>query len=437
MEWMLSDPKALSGGFTHPEFGGNAGNGGESPDSADTAGVQNADRHYTRILLGHVNECLRSCHSLTKRSSDEALKPSSRTRYAADAARQRRRAVDLLMHLIYPVQRFDPLLRELDVLAGKAAPLLRRLEELPTRSGVANDRLDSTLRSLARRRHPQPGEPDVEQVRHAAAEHREILAGLAAIRKESGFAPEKLESELRRAREGRRIALRARDEIVTVNHGLAVRKAMSRYGSRMPRSDLEQEAHVGLVIAAEKYDYRRGCRFSTYASWWILQTVLRAEARQDQFLHVSQKARKRFRDVLSTRRTFQLQHNREPTQEELLDVLKCDAKKLNAVLQAMRDPYSLHDPVGGDDTSLEELIPDPRIAPPVSKVVCNDILGKAREAAKELTDREHKIAILRFPVLIEPGDPLRQKQMPSDDTAERIRQIEAEAIRHLLGDGKK
>ncbi len=434
VEWMLARKASLSGGYTHPQFGRTATEEAGRTDVTETRQVQTLDRKLTGLVVAEAQSCFDQYRSLRERAGNEALQESSRVRYAADAVRKRRRATELLLHLVFPVQLFDDLLHELEGLAERARRLLDRLGDLESRVGVKGEDLDSTLRSQARRRHHSADDPDVEMLRAASAQYRAIRAELAEIEALSGFDPTLLPREIAAAREGRNAAASARAAIVHTNKGLARRKAISRVNSRLPKGDLEQEAMLGLLVAAEKFDPRRGCRFSTYASWWIMQAIHKAEARQDQLVHVPQRGRKLFRQVLDQSRTFQALLGREPTIEELQKALGCDLKSLGDVLHAMRDPCSLNESPSGDDSTLEEIVPDSRSLPVLAQVIKGDVIRKARKAAQKLPDREYKIAVLRFPILAEGQELLRPMRIPCEVSQERIRQIEAAALRHLLGD---
>jgi len=437
VEWMLERKSCLSGGSTHPDFGDAAVCGSRAPDSNGTDLVAPSDRKASRSLVGRAEELFSRYRSLRLRSACEHLKRSSRERYAMDAGRFRRRAVELLLHLVYPVQMFDELLDELETLARRAAPLLARLRTLPECSGVPNERLDSTLRSLARRRCRRPGEPDLHKVRQATAEYRDIQARLAAIREAAGRPLETLSDELERAREGRANAMEARDLLTEANLRLVLREVRALNDSRMPESELQQEGFIGLVHGAEKFDFRRGLRFSTCATWWITQRMRRAASTYDRLLHIPQRGQQLFRRVLAERRAWLLACGREPTQEELQQRLGCEPRKLVAAIEAMRDPVSLQESPVGDATSLADIVPDADAVTPVAGASRRELLRKARSAMDTLSDRERKVLLMRFGLFPDQEAPLGQVTVSSEVTAERIRQIEARAVLHMTRRRKK
>jgi RNA polymerase primary sigma factor len=224
----------------------------------------------------------------------------------------------------------------------------------------------------------------------------------------------------------------ARDHLIKANTRLVVSIA-KRYMSRgVPFLDLIQEGNLGLMKAVEKYDYRRGFRFSTYATWWIRQTITRAIADQGRTIRVPVHMSDRIRRLYRVARELEQEYGRKPTAEEIAISMEMDPRKVQWMLRVSWQPLSLEHPVGEDDDSeLGNFIENDSAPTPSESAENNMVRAKIEEVLSTLTPREARILRLRFGLQNGRAYTLEEVGQKFGLTRERIRQIEGRALRRL------
>lgn len=224
----------------------------------------------------------------------------------------------------------------------------------------------------------------------------------------------------------------ARDHLIKANTRLVVSIAKKYMTRGVPFLDLIQEGNLGLMKAVEKYDYRRGFRFSTYATWWIRQTITRAIADQGRTIrvpvHMSDRIRKLYRVV----RDLEQELCRKPNVEEIAKVMECDARKVQWMLKVSWQPLSLEHPVGEDDDSeLGNFIENDQLPSPAQSAYDKMLHEKIEQLLRTLSPREARILRLRFGLQNGRSYTLEEVGQKFGLTRERIRQIEGRALRRL------
>jgi RNA polymerase primary sigma factor len=395
--------------------------------------------HIDRVckVIDKIRRLWKEQEKVAEKLEAKAVSEQTRKRYKKQITDLKQEILDALQEMRFNKKQIDKIVLKLKELVERIEQANREIIGCEHKSGLSIKELQKTLReirssplrqrAIAKKLGIRPDE--IEEMSLVIANARKKIK---RVEEEAKLTETVLRDTVAEIEDGERTAEKAKAELVEANLRLVVSIAKKYTNRGLQFLDLIQEGNIGLMKAVDKFEYKRGYKFSTYATWWIRQAITRAIADQARTIRIPVHMIETINKLIRTSRYLVQELGREPTPEEIAEKMELPLDKVRKVLKIAKEPISLETPIGEEeDSHLGDFIEDKSVISPADAVISMNLAEQTRKVLATLTPREEKVLRMRFGIGEKSDHTLEEVGQDFEVTRERIRQIEAKALRKL------